>query len=38
MKIDTTNRKNKGMKGDWNELWNNALQNCLKKTPYHGIM
>ena len=31
MKIDTTNRKNKDMKGDWNELWNNTLQKLPKK-------
>ena len=31
MKIDTANRKNKDMKRDWNELWNNALQRLPKK-------
>ena len=31
MKIDTYNRKNKDMKRDWNELWNNALQRLPKK-------
>jgi len=31
MKIDTTNRKNKYINGDWNELWNNALQKLPKK-------
>ena len=31
MKIDTANKKNKDMKRDWNELWNNALQKLPKK-------
>ena len=31
IKIDTANRKNKDMKRDWNELWNNALQRLPKK-------